>query len=169
MDAKLRAKDWINTRSFLIEERIRQHPDHVALVGPMLCCVRVLTIIVLDSTPRIVAAVFKMQPKPIGVDNLLHGAIGTWVDLESGVLGEGRTRSDLATLAVIPDTNTPFVGFLLPYWDEVKDVALRAAAAFQYAYAIGWDIAISEKGPVLTEGKPASSTPLLQLPTPYGL
>ncbi len=158
-----------DTRSYLIEQRIRQHPDLTALIGPTLCCIRVQTIITLEGTPRIIAAVFKVQPDPIGVDHLMHGAVGAWVDLDSGVLGRGRTRRDLAYISLVPGTNTPFVGFQLPYWPEVRDLALRAAAAFPWVRSVGWDIAISEQGPVLIEGNERWSTSLIQMPAPHGL
>lgn len=159
----------LNAGAFLIEERIRQHPDLAALLGETLCCVRVVTIVALDGVPRIVAAVFKAQPGSIGVDHLLYGAVGCWVDLDSGALGRGRTHGDLAFTSVIPGTDTSFVGFRLPHWAEVKDLALRAAAAFPWARGIGWDVAIAEDGPVLIEGNPAWAPSLVQMPAPHGL
>lgn len=157
------------TRSYLIEQRIRQHPKLTALIGQTLCCARIQTIITLEGEPRIIAAVFKIQPNPVGVDQLMHGAVGAWVDLDSGVLGRGRTRRELAYISLVPGTNTPFVGFQLPYWSEAKDLALQAAAAFPWARSIGWDIAFSEQGPVLIEGNERWSTSLIQMPAPHGL
>ena len=155
--------------AFLIEERIRPHPALASFVGPTLCSVRVQTIVALDGTPRIIATVFKLQPKAIGVDHLIYGAVGCWVDLDSGVLGPGRTRASLEDVTLIPDTTTSFVGFQLPDWPAVKDLALRAAGAFPWARSIGWDIAISDQGPVLIEGNEEWSPSLIQIPAPYGL
>jgi hypothetical protein len=154
---------------FLIEERIRPHPALASFVGPTLCSVRVQTIVALDGTPRIIAAVFKLQPKPIGVDHLIYGAVGCWVDLDSGVLGPGRTRASLEEVTLIPDTTTSFVGFQLPDWPQVRELALRAARAFPWARSIGWDIAISDRGPMLIEGNEEWSPSLIQIPAPYGL
>jgi hypothetical protein len=158
-----------NRTSFLIEERIRPHPKLAEFVGPTLCTARMQTIIGVDGTARIVAAVFKLQPKPIGVDQLIYGAVGCWVDLETGVLVRGRTRESLQDTTVIPGTATPFVGFQLPDWPEMKALALRAAEAFPWARSIGWDIAPSEQGPVLIEGNEEWSPSLIQIPAPYGL
>lgn len=164
-----RSNPGANTRSFLIEERLRPHPELVRFIGSTLCTIRVQTIIAVDGMPRIVAAVFKLQPKPVGVDHLIHGAVGCWVDLETGVLGRGRTRGSLEYATLIPDTNTSFVGFRLPCWEETKDLALRAAGAFPWARSIGWDIALSDRGPVLVEGNERWSPSLIQLPAPHGL
>jgi len=155
--------------AFLIEERIRPHPTLAAFVGPTLCSVRLQTIVGRDATPRIIAAVFKLQPKPIGVDHLIYGAVGCWVDLDSGILGPGRTRASLDDVTLIPETASSFVGFQLPDWHEVKNLALRAAGAFPWARSIGWDIAISDRGPVLIEGNVEWSPSLIQIPAPHGL
>ena len=52
---------------------------------------------------------------------------------------------------------------------EVKQVALAAAAGFPWARAIGWDIAISDRGPILIEGNERWSPSLIQIPAPQGL
>jgi hypothetical protein len=61
-------------RAYLLEERLRPHPVLAELVGPTLCCVRVVTIIGLSGAPSILGAVYKLQPKPLGVDHLSYGA-----------------------------------------------------------------------------------------------
>ena len=48
-------------------------------------------------------------------------------------------------------------------------LALRAAAAFPWVRSVGWDIAISEGGPVLVEGNERWSPSLIQMPAPHGL
>ena len=162
-------RPWANRRSFLIEERVRPHPKLVEFIGPTVCTVRVQTLIGEDGSAKIVAAVFKLQPKPIGVDHLVYGAIGCWVDLETGVLVGGRTRQSLEDTTVIPGTTTSFIGFQLPHWPESKALARKAAEAFPWARSIGWDIAPSDRGPVLIEGNSEWSPSLIQLPAPYGL
>jgi hypothetical protein len=158
-----------NVSPFLIEERIRPHPAMAEFIGPTLCTVRVVTIVALDGNPRIVASVLKLQPKPLGVDHLMYGALGCWVDPDTGALGPGRTRTTHQYTSVIPGTDRSFVGFRLPCWGQVKDVALQAAAAFPWARSIGWDIGISDRGPVVIEGNQKWSPSLVQLSAPHGL
>jgi hypothetical protein len=158
-----------NQRPFLIEQRIRPHPKLAAFIGPTLCSVRVQTIIALDGQPRIIAAVFKLQPGPVGVDHLIYGAVGCWVDLDTGKLVAGRTRDSLEDATMIPRTQTSFIGLQLPDWKEAKELALRAAEAFPWARSIGWDIALSDTGPMLIEGNEEWSPSLIQMPAPQGL
>ena len=162
-------KGAVEPDSYLIEERLQPHPTLAELVGPTLCCVRVVTFIGLGGSPKILGTVYKMQPKPLGVDHLSYGAIGSWVDLESGALGPGRSRHEFGYTTVIPGTDRGFVGFKLPHWSYTIDVALRAAGVFPWARSIGWDIAITDRGPVLVEGNAEWSTSLLQIPAPRGL
>ena len=70
---------------------------------------------------------------------------------------------------MIPGTDRPFAGFELPHWTAIKDLALRAAAAFPWARSIGWDIGITDRGPVLIEGNERWSPSLIQMPAPGGL
>jgi hypothetical protein len=158
-----------NQEAFLIEERIRPHAKLANFIGPTLCSVRIQTLVALDGTPMIIAAVFKLQPNPVGVDHLIYGAVGCWVDLESGVLASGRTRDSLEDATVIPGTHTSFIGFQLPHWRESRELALRAASVFPWARSIGWDIAISDRGPLLIEGNEEWSPSLIQMPAPHGL
>ena len=48
-------------------------------------------------------------------------------------------------------------------------MALRAAAAFCWSRSIGWDITITDRGPMLMEGNEQWSTPLIQMTAPHGL
>jgi hypothetical protein len=50
----------------------------------------------------------------------------------------------------------------LPHWDEVKALAVRAHAAFAGRLMIGWDIAITEDGPVVIEGNRGPDMDLMQ-------
>jgi len=103
------------------------------------------------------------------VDHLMHGAVGCWVDPETGALGRGRTRGHDDDITTIPGTDRSFVGYILPEWRAARDLALRAADAFPWARSIGWDIGLGESGPVLIEGNERWSPSLIQMPAPTGL
>ena len=154
---------------FLVEERILPHPDLAEFIGPTLCTVRIQTLIARDGQPQIVAAVFKLQPGTAGVDHLKYGAVGAWVNLQTGALERGRTRTHDEYTTTIPGTDRSFVGFMLPAWEQTCQLALRAAAAFPWARCIGWDIGISDRGPVVIEGNERWSTSLIQMSAPEGL
>jgi hypothetical protein len=155
--------------TFLVEERLLPHPELAAFIGPTLCTVRVQTLIGRDGLPRILAAVFKLQPGKSGVDHLIYGAVGCWVDRDTGKLGRGRSRLHDEDVTTVPETDRSFLGFQLPLWEETRAVALEAAAAFPWARCIGWDIGLSDRGPVIVEGNERWSPSLIQMPAPEGL
>lgn len=157
----------ISATGFLLQDRIRPHSALEELLGPTLCTTRIVTVIREDGTPSINSAVFKLQEGNVGIDLMRLGAIAAWVN-EDGTLGRGRTRTTCDWLTKLP-SGKPFVGFKLPHWDSVRECALKAAAAFPWARAIGWDLGITESGPMLLEGNERWSPSLSQLPAPYGL
>jgi len=53
-----------------------------------------------------------------------------------------------------PITQTEFHHFQLPYWDELKKIAIKAQKIFHHIKSIGWDIAITQEGPVIIESNP---------------
>jgi hypothetical protein len=155
--------------AFLVEERLHPHPQLAEFIGPTLCTVRVQTLVARNGLPRILAAVFKLQPGTSGVDHLIYGAVGCWVDLETGKLGRGRSRLHDEYVTTIPETDRSFLGFQLPLWEETCALALEAAAAFPWARCIGWDIGLSDRGPIIVEGNERWSPSLIQMPAPQGL
>jgi hypothetical protein len=61
-----------------------------------------------------------------------------------------------------PTTGAPIRGKRLPCWDEVKQLAVRAHGAFRPRVLIGWDIAITNEGPVIIEGNRGPDMDLMQ-------
>jgi hypothetical protein len=152
--AKLWAKcdrlgDW------LLEERVRQHPSVSALYDGSVNTVRIVTLCYPDGETRILAALMRMGQKGSSVDNASAGGIHAHLDFERGqLLAPAYCKNDNATYAEHPDTGHPIAGFAVPYWDEVVNTVTRAAKRFVQTHTIAWDVAISERGPVVIEGNP---------------
>ncbi len=51
-----------------------------------------------------------------------------------------------------PITKTKFYNFQIPYWDDIKEMTVKAQKIFDHSKSIGWDIAISSEGPIIIEG-----------------
>lgn len=156
--------------SYLLQEHVRPHPAITALTGgPTLCSVRVQTFVDVAGAPRILGAGFKLQPARTGVDNMAFGTVLCWVEVDRGTLGPGRTLKSVTEITTLPDTSRSFVGFGLPDWPAVQSLALKAAAAFPWARCIGWDIGLSDRGPILLEGNDLWGPGGVQLAAPHGL
>jgi alpha-L-glutamate ligase-like protein len=84
-----------------------------------------------------------------GRANLHQGAIGAGVDLVSGITTRAVFCNRLAERH--PDTGEPVVGFQVPRWTEVLDMARRVSQAVGLGY-LGVDIVIDgRQGPLLLE------------------
>jgi hypothetical protein len=112
------------------------------------------------------AAVFRMS---IGanrtVDNIHAGGIACAVALDSGALGQASNLGSDARLGWLsrhPNTHAPIEGRVLPYWPEVKHLAVQAHGAFADRIMIGWDIGILEDGPIVVEGNGGPDMDLMQ-------
>lgn len=64
--------------------------------------------------------------------------------------------------AVHPDSQIVFENYKVPMLKEAYDLAIKAHKFFYNIGAIGWDIAITEKGPVFVEGNDNFEITLMQ-------
>lgn len=87
------------------------------------------------------------------IDNSHAGGFFVSINLETGILGNiGHQFAEFGGGELIkhPDSNFIFEGFKLPFFKEICDLTIKATTYLPDRY-IGWDIAISEKGPVIIE------------------
>lgn len=87
------------------------------------------------------------------------------VDITTGRLGLvsylGQT-GDLRFFRQHPASGAVVEGRVLPLWSQVRDLAIRAHEAFKPWMLIGWDICITDDGPVIIEGNSAPCSDILQ-------
>ena len=64
-----------------------------------------------------------------------------------------------------PITKEPIKGFKIPYWNDVIKLVKKAGLVVEGVGYVGWDIAITDNGPILIEGNVSPGSLVLQ--TPY--
>lgn len=149
----------------LVEEVIVQHPQAAKIYPYSLNCLRVVTLVV-DNTPHILYAVFKMGNNRHFVDNLESGGLACHFDLDTGkIVGQGHT-SALVNYDAHPETGIPFVGYSLPFTDEVKELVCKAAMVIPEFRYVGWDVCLTPNGPFIVEGNDYPAYDFPQLPDP---
>ena len=104
------------------------------------------------------------------VDNVSAGNIVAPVDKKSGkVIGPGIyadiTKPDEYTH---PVTGLQFIGFEIPFWNECIQLVTQAALRIPENRSIGWDVAITNTGPLLIEGNHNWHYLILQMPDKKG-
>jgi alpha-L-glutamate ligase-like protein len=129
----------------IIEERIIIHPAFrdIARFG-----VPDIRVVVYRGLP-IMAMCRLPTIESDGRANLHQGAIGVGIDIASGRALHAAYHHSAVTHHV--DTHAPIVGFVVPRWDELLALAVRAADISGLGY-LGVDVIVDEAhGPLLLE------------------
>lgn len=148
------ADDW------LVQERLFGAAELRAVSGTdLLQTTRVVTLAPAAGPPEVLAAWLRITAGAARADNFNFGAAGHLiapVDVRSGALGTpARMCGDglgLEPAGVHPRTGADLVGFRVPGWADVVALVERAAGCFRPLRTVGWDVAVTDRGPVLVEG-----------------
>jgi hypothetical protein len=132
-------------------------------------CGRVSTIrvilIIRDGEARILDTVWKIPSAANIADNFWRdGNRIASVNSTTGIVDRAVAYVDKVPTEIDPDSaaGAALVGRQLPDWQEVLDICQRGAHLFSGLYFQGWDIALSDRGPVVVEVNPGSSFILSQ-------
>ncbi|MCQ2283430.1 MAG: hypothetical protein MJZ57_00855 [Bacteroidales bacterium] len=140
----------------LLFESLVQQTEQLASLNPSsVNTVRFMTLLYPTGEARLIATFIKIGRAGSCVDNAgTGGNVDACVDTETGMLkyairydGEHQYHD----IDVHPDTQTPINGMVIEHWAEIKKQVLRYQQAFPYIKAAGWDIAITDEGPVVIE------------------
>jgi len=145
---------------FLIQQRLRNHPDIERLTGTkFLQTVRMVTWAADVRDVEIYETTLKLILGNNLRDNYEGGRTGNaWVEIDrdSGVLeatvGPSSDGLGFKLLSTHPVTGLKLAGLVLPHWSAVRQLVERAARLFLPLRTIGWDVALTGQGPVLVEG-----------------
>jgi alpha-L-glutamate ligase-like protein len=129
----------------LIQQRVLLHPAFGEICYQGIGDVRV---IVYRRKPLM--AMLRLPTKVSGGRANLHqGGIGAGVELETGRTTMAVIRDRVAEIH--PDTGVRLIGFQVPCWDQVIEMACKVAGAVGLGY-IGVDIVLDrDQGPLLLE------------------
>ncbi|MFZ1721492.1 MAG: sugar-transfer associated ATP-grasp domain-containing protein [Microgenomates group bacterium] len=154
---------WGRNHRCLVEEMIPVHPSLAKYTYKGTPDIRV---IVFNSVPVMAMARIPTEESE-GKANLDQGAIGLGIDIASGVTTYG-IQGKSGYITHFPHIKKKVNGIIIPEWQRVLEVAVKAAEAAGYKY-MGADIFIHpEKGPMIVElnGYPGLS---IQLANKAGL
>jgi hypothetical protein len=154
----------------LVSSYVRQAEYAARIFAGSLNTVRILTVIPSDGVPLVAAAVHRFGTSNTrGVDNFSAGGVVARVDLVSGQLdalmsiGAGN---QLVRTQDHPDTHARVEGVQVAHWEAAKALSLALCQHFPFLRYVGWDIAITDDGPVVIEGNAFPSLRFFQLYQP---
>ncbi len=156
---------------YLFQECAMPHPTIEALCGKRLATVRFLTIAAEDG-PQVLRACWKIPAGQNAADNYWRpGNLLAQIDLSSGKILRVTSGAglDMQEHAAHPDTKAPLVGAVHPQWQEMKALATEGARLMRNVPLIGWDIACTDKGPVIVEMNEHPDSFLVQFADRRGL
>ena len=139
----------VSNGQLLIEECIKQHEDMNVLYDKSVNTMRMFTFYK-NGESFFLQAVLKIGNGGV-VDNFSSGGMYTYVSDAGDVYVEAIDKNDniYHTHTI---SNHKIVGFKVPMFNEAIDLVKEAAKVIPEVAYVGWDIAISESGPVIVEG-----------------
>lgn len=138
-------------RGFVIEARVSNHPLLAKLHPGSLNTLRLNTIKTADGKWHVLQPYLKIGRHNSHVDNISAGGLLVGLN-EDGVARAGLCIESGTHYARHPDTGCQIEGFQVPHYREVVELALRASRTFGFMATIGWDIGVTENGPMIIEG-----------------
>jgi hypothetical protein len=143
---------------FILQARVRNHDDFTQVShSEALQTVRVVTLMNSKGKPQIINALLKIVQGNNITDNFAGGDSGNLLanlNIETGQILAvvGKKNGSLESITYNQQTRKNYLEFTVPLWKETKELALDAATKFLPIQTIGWDIAITQNGPLMIEG-----------------
>ncbi|MFT4015580.1 MAG: sugar-transfer associated ATP-grasp domain-containing protein [Agriterribacter sp.] len=140
----------------LLESYVVQHDALMRMSSAGLNTIRIVTQY-LESEVIIILAFLRVSVNS-DIDNLsadnYSRNFGCSIDLQTGKINKpgiylNRMKPDVYNH---PVTNEPIEGFQIPYWQECLQLVVNAARLVPENKSIGWDVAVTNNGPLLIEG-----------------
>lgn len=157
----------------IVQQCLAVDPALAAISPGALPTVRVVTVLDEHGAPEVTDCALRLSlDDERAADNFNMDNLVAPIDAVTGALGPAlrRVAGGFAETADHPATGARIAGEILPSFDAVRRLALSAHRPFAPDYRIiGWDIGLTDTGPVLIEGNWNPGYNVLQLVHGTGL
>ena len=156
-------KKLFSTGRFVLQKTISQHEELNKLNAN---CVNTLRIITIDSGDKVfvLGSFIRIGVGKSVVDNTAQGNLVCGINYDGTLFKEASDHlSDKKWITQHPDNGFVFEGFKIPYFTDSETLCILMHQAFHRFFIIGWDIAITDTGPVVIEGNPLNDLLWLQI------
>jgi len=96
-------------------------------------------------------------------DNFHQGGCGVFIDTEKGILKGNGINKDLEEFEIHPVSKIKYDNYKILFFKEITALCTKAAKRFNQTNVIGWDVAITDKGPLIVEGNNGPGFDLVQV------
>lgn len=139
----------------IIESVVHQTKQFAGFNRSSVNTVRFMTALYPDGTAKVIATFIKIGRAGKCVDNAGGGGnVDVCVDVESGEIKYAIQYDGWRKIQEIekhPDSGAQLNGVVIDNWESIKAEVIKFQQAFPFCKAAGWDIAITDDGPVVIE------------------
>lgn len=153
-----------NKNLILVEEVVIQCEEMNKLYPYAINTVRIITVHKYDGEVLVVATYQRIGNHGYIVDNYNGGGMVVPINEKTGIIEYPAVDKRKQIYYKHPMTDTPIVGFKVPKFSSAVNLAKKAAKVIDEIRYVGWDIAITDKGPVIIEGNEYPGHDIYQLP-----
>jgi len=156
---------------YLFQEMLQPHPELDPISNGRFSTTRII-VLMRETGPEPVCGLFRIAVgKNVGDHRRLAGNMIGGVDIATGrvnrmIVGVGP---DLRRVDRHPETGVPLDDLRLPEWDRVLETVEACARVVPGVRYQGWDIGLSDRGPVAVEANAGSGVNSLQVSNDTGL
>lgn len=145
----------LGDEALIFESVVRQTAQLAAFNPSSVNTVRFMTALYPDGSAKVVATFMKIGRAGRCVDNAGGGGnVDVCVELATGEIRHAIQFDGWRNVKDIdshPDSGAQLNGIVLENWASVKAEVIRFQQAFPYCKVAGWDIALTDEGPVVIE------------------
>ncbi len=154
--------------SWIVQERIKNQLDFLSQFHPSsINTIRIVTI-QHDGGIDAICAFARFGINGRGSDNWSSGGVIVGIDVETGKMEEfGLLKPGVGTKCLThPTTAVEFKGKIIPDWDKIVLYVKSLHEIFYDLHSIGWDVCLTDCGPMIIEGNDNWDTVDAQLYAP---
>jgi hypothetical protein len=139
-------------RRHVMQEIVVQHPQLARLHPSSVNTLRIITVRTNGVAQRFSAPLLRIGDSGSVVDNAGSGGMQLFVDSDTGRVRPPGIRKQGGPLMQHPDTGVSFRDFEVPFLQRAVSLVTALHDDIPGLHSIGWDVAITESGPVIIEG-----------------
>lgn len=151
----IKLSDVLGKEALIFESVVRQTKQFASFNESSVNTVRFMTTLYPDGSAKVIATFIKIGRAGKCVDNAGGGGnVDVCVDTETGEIKYAIQYDGWRKIKDIekhPDSGTQLNGVVIENWQSIKEEVIKFQQCFPYCKAAGWDIAITDNGPVAIE------------------
>lgn len=154
-DKELLLSDLLRNEPLIFESVIVQTKQMSSFNPSSVNTIRFMTTLFPNGEARIIATFMKIGRVGHCVDNAgAGGNVDACIDVNTGIICNTVEFNGFRNTKRIknhPDTNVLIEGVMIENWESIKKEVIRFQQAFPFVKAAGWDIALTDCGPIIIE------------------